>query len=178
MMIMLLIIISLIAVLANSNDLKVYVNYGINDRQHRSQFVNRKVAMFWVLHYAIPDHFDLAIATLANGGNKHMDLIIIGPPILSNKFSSGDMLKPPNVIFYEMTPEDWALRIFRRLGVQLNYTLSKHSGRKLADLKPMMGALFHDLIPIKKYSHWIYGGESINCLHILVIERVFFLFDS
>lgn len=57
-----------------------------------------------------------------------------------------------------ITWDDWASRIKTHTGIAIEPCTSLTCDyRKFADLKPLMGLLFQDLIPQEKYSHWASG---------------------
>lgn len=63
------------------------------------------------------------------------------------------------VFFHAVSAQDWNTRVRDKLGVELKYDFA-NTHRKLADLKPMMGLLFQDLIPPDVYEFWAYGDSD------------------
>jgi len=167
----------------------------------------RRVAFFWVFNNALPNNFDLSLATLLNSGADLVDVHVLAHALpakyagLSNTLSNLTLVSVRNkhkhvmgkrgprggggggggggsdnhrrsmstysrneqlneqVFFHIVSSQEWKRRIELYLDVMIDYDLSL-THRKKADLKPMLGLLFQDLIPPSRYAFWCYGDSD------------------
>lgn len=120
----------------------------------------RRIALIWTFNArgGLPYYLELSLATLINSGADNVDVHILTPaiPEIYTNGSNPNYSYMRQVYFHTVSAQDWTDRVRDRLGVELKYDFAS-THRKLADLKPMMGFLFQDLIPPEVYDFWAYG---------------------
>lgn len=122
-----------------------------------------RIAFFWITSYHdVPYYYDMSMGSLLGAGASRVDIHIIAPvrsPQI-DKYINGSMANK-QVIVHIVTVADWIKRIQHTFGVTIPYgTDDQGLGKKLCDFKPLLGALFQDLIPLKVYGYWIYGDND------------------
>ena len=124
--------------------------------QHR-----RRIAVLWTFNRELPATFELSLATLVNAGADMVDVHVLAPdiPEIYVNGSNPHYSSMQRVFFHTITAQDWRKRVNASLGIELPYDLGQ-THRKTADLKPMMGLLFQDLIPEAEYAFWVYGDSD------------------
>lgn len=129
-------------------------------RQLTSRAAGNRLAIMWIFGgNKLPVYFDLAVySLLAHEDRLDYDIHII-TPTPRPRYSSGKHMwsaYSSRIFFHVCSPDEWQQRISTRTGVSVNYTFAT-KGRKIADFKPMLGALFPDIIDPAVYSGWVYG---------------------
>lgn len=118
---------------------------------------DRRIAVVWTFNTELPYYFELSLATLLKGGADAVDVHVIAPsiPEIYTNGSNPYYRDMEQVFFHAVSAKEWTARVNATLGVDLKYDLSR-THRKSADLKPMLGLLFQDLIPESQYAYWVY----------------------
>jgi hypothetical protein len=118
-----------------------------------------RVAVVWVFSSDLPEFLPLSLATLLS----HKLSILLDVIILAHKIP-GHFKKQKGgfwnrVYFHEISFQEWTKRIQERLGLNISYSFEVKP-KKIADLKPMLGYLFPDIISPRHYEWWIYGDSD------------------
>lgn len=123
----------------------------------------RKIAVLWVFTGEPVFYWKWTLATLLNAGADKVDVhLIMGVPPARLAQYQLEMVNYPlshRAIFHSVMPDEWQSRIRDRLGINITYSL-EGLGRKVADYKPCLGALFQDFLPVSQYAYWVYGDSD------------------
>lgn len=122
---------------------------------------HRRIAVIWTFNSDLPYYFELSLATLLTSGAELIDIHVLVPriPDLYTNGSNPHYAQMEQVYFHTVSSSDWHARIRKYMNITLPYDLST-THRKSADFKPMLAALFPDIIRPHRYSHWIYGDSD------------------
>lgn len=122
-----------------------------------------KIAVFWIFTGEPTFYWRWTLATLLNSGAENVDVhMIVGvtaEKLEEYKQQLNNYMHAHKVFFHSISPQQWQSRILSKMDVNITYSIEK-LGRKVADFKPCLGDLFQDLIPVKEYTHWVYGDSD------------------
>lgn len=152
------VLLTVLVLTTSSEDNSLHSHRQKSNGGHLKRHSSKRTAVLWAFTSEIlPFHFDLTFATLVNGGADNIDVHIFIPTIPSRFINS--TFHGKQIYFHKMTGNDWKQRIKDKLGLEISYNIEV-TAKKIADLKPMMGLLFSDLIPESVYSFWVFGDSD------------------
>lgn len=122
---------------------------------HKKVF-QKKIAVIWCFTSGVPFYFELTVATLLNSGADNIDIHVL----TKDPENYNQTMKFPQIFFHQLESNDLTRRIKEHTGVTIDYDFTTSHHKKIADLKPMLGLLFQDFIPMDIYGYWIYGDTD------------------